>query len=84
VNTFTGVYNPAPMTLSGWLRKKMADALEESTLDNSNCDVLRLITAVKVSLPTSFVNRYNSRGENGCLALEQAPKFVTEPLTLIF
>jgi len=83
VNTFTGAYNLAPRTLSGWLRKKMADALEESAPDNSNCDVSRPITEVKVSLSTSFVNRYNSRDENGCFTPGQAPKFVMEPLAKI-
>ena len=32
--------NLAPSTLSGWLKYKMADALEEFTLINSNINVL--------------------------------------------
>ena len=83
MNTFTDACKPGTKDFEQLVKKKMADALEESALDNSNHDVLWLITEVKVSLSTSFVDCYNSRDENGRFAPGKAPMFVMEPHTLL-
>jgi len=81
-DTFTGACKPGTKDFER-LVKKMVVALEESAQYNNNRDVSWLVVAAMVSLSISFVDRYNSRDESGRFSPRQAPKFVTEPLTLL-